>query len=78
MMTYMILTDDTRRVIYRLRIRLASEHPNLRLDLPIATADPIDNANQNTQLDTADPIDNTNQNTHLDINNDQLRRQSLC
>ena len=32
-MTYKVLTDDTRKVIYRSRIRLASIDPNQQLDM---------------------------------------------
>ena len=34
-MTYKVLTDDTRKVIYRSRIRLATIDPNLQLDPPV-------------------------------------------
>ena len=31
-MTYKVLTTDTKKVLYRSRIRLASDNPNIRLD----------------------------------------------
>jgi hypothetical protein len=34
-MTYKVLTDDSRKVIYRSRIRLATLDPNLQLDPPV-------------------------------------------
>ena len=60
-MTYRILTDDSRKVIYRSRIRLATLDPNLQLDPPvnerfhdnIQDPDPSHRSN-----DASDPSDN--------------------
>ena len=46
-MTYAILTEDTNKIIYRSRVKLASFQPNLRLDWDPG-GQPMENTNPHT------------------------------
>ena len=78
-MTYKVLTDDTLKVLYRSRIKLASINPNLRLDNPNPNQD---NANTATDMDPniaddGDTSNNSDDNTPSIINEDPQRPMAI-